>query len=228
MSRRLRRWGWLMAVFALSANSLLFFILSRMNKLPRKTSPHRQFSAIEVFPVELPPPPLLPMAQAIPTVAKTSATQTKMKTTELVYEPTDFTPRMVDWLPELPLVQVPMTLRTIEVPSPPQAPQQQSAAQPTGPMQLFQVDQVPKKISGRLPSYPYWAQAQSREGFVVLRFVVDSSGNVGKIEIDQVVGDTRFTEAAKETVAKWIFSPAMLNGKPVAVWCRQRIQFELY
>ena len=226
MSRRSRRWGWLMVLFAVAVNGLLFFSLSWMNKLPRKTPSRQQFSAIEVFPVELPPPPSLPMPRAMPTVAETITTQTKMETTELAYEQTEFTPRMVNWLPQLPLVQVPLTLRTIEISSTPQVPKA-TFATPTGPMQLFQVDQVPKKISGRLPSYPYWARAKGAEGVVVLRFVVDIYGKVGKIEIDQVAGDPRFAQTAKEAVAKWTFSPALYNAKSVAVWCRQRIQFKL-
>ncbi len=215
-----------MALFAVIANGTLFFILSRMNELPRKTPARRQIAAVELFPLELPPPPLPPVPRAVPTVTKTVAPETKTETVEFDYEPIDFTPRTANWLPELPLVQVPMTLRTIEVSSQPQV-TRQSAVEPTGPLQVFQVDQTPKKTGGGLPAYPYWARARGIEGFVVLRFIVDRFGKVGKIEIDQVVGDERFAETARETVAKWTFSPAMLNGKPVAVWCRQKIQFKL-
>ena len=226
LSRRSRRWGWPMVIFAVTANGLLFFCLSWMNRLPRKIPLRQQHSAIEIFPVELPPPSALPVIRAMPTVAEAITPQSKMETTEYTYESTEFAPRMANWLPALPLVQVPLILRSIEIPTTPYV-LQPSIAKPTGPMQLFQVDQVPKKISGRLPSYPFWARAQGAEGVVILRFVVDRHGKVGKVEIDQVTGDPRFAQTAKEAVAKWTFSPALYNAKPVAVWCRQRIQFNL-
>ncbi len=226
ISRRSRRWGWLMVVFAVGANGLLFFSLSWMNKLPRKTPLRQQHSAIEIFPVELPPPSALPVTRTMPTVVETIAPQSKMETMEFTYESTEFTPRMANWLPTLPLVQVPLTLRTIEIPTTPHVPQP-GIAKPTGPMQLFQVDQAPIKISGRLPPYPFWARARGVEGVVILRFMVDENGNVGKVEIDQVTGDPRFAQITKEAVAKWTFSPALYNAKPAAVWCRQRIQFNL-
>jgi TonB family protein len=224
--RRSRRWSGLMVAFAIIATGLLFFSLSWMNKLPRKTPTSEEYSAIEIFPLEIPPPPALPVTRAMPIVTDMIAPQTKMETTEFTYKPTEFAPRMANWLPVLPLVQVPLTLRTIEIPATPHVPQP-DIAKPTGPMQLFQVDQAPKKISGRLPSYPFWARAQGAEGVVILRFVVDRNGKVGKIEIDQVTGDPRFAQTAKKAVTEWTFSPALYNARPVAVWCRQRIQFNL-
>lgn len=215
-----------MIFLAVAVNGLLFFSLSWMNKLPRKPPMRQPISALEVFPVELPPPPLTPAVKAMPTVTKTIAPQSERQASESAYAQAEFAPRMMNWLPQLPLVQVPLNLRAIEIPSAPPAPQPDNA-KPTGPMQLFQVDQVPKKISGRLPAYPYWARAKGVEGVVLLRFVVDGNGKVGKMEVDQVVGDPRFADTAKEAVAKWIFSPAIYNAKPVAVWCSQRIQFKL-
>ena len=223
---RTRSWPLIMVLFAAAVNGLLFFSLSWLNKLPRHIIARQSFSALEVFPVELPPPPLPPQTNLLPTVAENITSRTETKTTEVTYEPTQFTPRMADWLPQLPLIQVPLTLQTIEISTPPQQPLPK-IAQPAGPMQLFQVDQVPQKISGHLPAYPYWARVQGVEGVVILRFVVDVNGNVGKVEIDKVVGDKRFAEKAADTVAKWTFSPAIYNSTPVAVWCIQRIQFKL-
>jgi len=225
-SFRSRSWPLIMVLFAAAVNGLLFFSLSWLNKLPRQTAARQSFSAIEVFPVELPPEPLPPQTNLLPTVAENITSQTETKITDFNYEPTEFTPRMADWLPQLPLIQVPLTLQTIEISPPPQQPLP-DIARPTGPMQLFQVDQVPKKISGSLPAYPYWARVQGIEGVVILRFVVDVNGKVGKIEIDKVAGDKRFAETAADTIAKWTFSPAIYNSKPVAVWCIQRIQFKL-
>lgn len=225
-SVKTRRWGWLMVLFAVGANGLLFFSLSWMNRLPRNTPVRQSYAVMEVFPVELPVTPPLPMAETMPTVADNVVNRTEMETPDLTYETTDFTPRMADWLPQLPLIEVPLTLQTIALPATPPVPKA-TVAKPTGPLQLFQVDQLPGKVSGRLPSYPYWARARGAEGFVILRFVVDVQGKVGKMEVDQVVGDPRFADVAREAVAHWTFTPAIYNSKPVAVWCVQRIQFKL-
>ena len=213
-----------MILFAVAANCMLFYSLSWTNKLPRKTPARQQFSAIEVFPVELPPPPSLPVTKAMPTVADKIDLRTEIKTMEFVSEPIEFAPRMADWMPQLPLVRIPLTLRAIEIPYTTKLPK---ATRPIEPMQLFQVDQVPKKIIGHLPDYPYWARAKGAEGIVILRFVVDVQGKVGKIEIDKLTGDPRFAETAEKAVEKWIFAPATYNTKPVAVWCIQKIQFKL-
>jgi len=215
-----------MVLFAVGANGLLFFSLSWMNRLPRNTPARQPYAAMEVFPVELPVTPPLPMAETTPTVAENVVYRAERETPDLTYEPVDFTPRMADWLPQLPLVEIPLTLQTMTLPPALPVPKA-TITKPTGPLQLFQVDQVPGKISGRLPSYPYWARARGAEGVVILRFVVDVQGKVGKMEVDQVVGDARFADVAREAVARWTFTPAIYNTKPVAVWCVQRIQFKL-
>ena len=215
-----------MVLFAVGANGLLFVSLSWMNRLPRNTPVRHSYAAMEVFPVELPVTPPLPMAETMPTVTQKVVNRTERETPDPSFESADFTPRMADWLPQLPLVKIPLTLQTMALPATLPV-QKTTVSKPTRPLRLFQVDQVPGKISGRLPSYPYWARARGAEGVVILRFVVDEQGKVGKMEVDQVVGDPRFADVAREAVAHWTFTPAIYNTKPVAVWCVQRIQFKL-
>ena len=139
--------------------------------------------------------------------------------------PEAFQPRLRDWAPQLPLERVRLSLKAIEVVSLPVVPVEDTSI-PTGPLELAQVDKLPIKIGGRLPAYPYWARATRAEGIVAVRFVVDARGNVGSVEIERVVGDTRFGAEAVKAITSWRFTPARYSNRPVAVWCVQRIQFK--
>jgi protein TonB len=68
----------------------------------------------------------------------------------------------------------------------------------------------PQIISTAEPSYPPNAVAG---GTVILKVTINSSGVIGDV---QVLQDAKgFTRQAIETVRKWKFEPAKLNGKPV-------------
>ena len=71
--------------------------------------------------------------------------------------------------------------------------------------------QPPQVISTVEPSYPANAVAG---GTVVLKVTVSSSGEVKDVEVSQ--GASGFTQQAVETVKKWKFAPAKLDGKPFA------------
>jgi len=64
------------------------------------------------------------------------------------------------------------------------------------------------------PMYPVELKKKGIQGLVWLGFVVDESGKVGRIEI--LSGERpEFNEAAEAAVRRWMFRPAMVNGKPV-------------
>lgn len=68
----------------------------------------------------------------------------------------------------------------------------------------------PQVISTVEPSYPVNTVAG---GTVVLKVTVGSNGEVKDVQVLQKAGG--FTQQAVETVRKWKFAPARLNGKPV-------------
>jgi TonB family protein len=75
------------------------------------------------------------------------------------------------------------------------------------------------------PSYPKEAAAAHYGGMVVARVVVDADGRVSDINI---AGDTSMGigHAVVDSVRKWSFTPALMDGKPVAVLIRIRLSFD--
>lgn len=92
---------------------------------------------------------------------------------------------------------------------------------------VFNVDRMPSKITGAFPRYPQWARQRGLEAIVTLRFVVSVEGTVQEIKIHEIEGDERFGGEAARAIGKWRFKPAIKNGRPVACWCFQKINFKL-
>ncbi len=65
------------------------------------------------------------------------------------------------------------------------------------------------------PEYPPDALREKVGGVVTIRMVVDEKGRVSSARILEA-GDTRLGTAALAAASKWIFSPALDNGVPVA------------
>ena len=68
----------------------------------------------------------------------------------------------------------------------------------------------PQIISTVEPSYPPNAVAG---GTVILKVTINSRGGIGDVQVLQEAKG--FTQQAIETVRKWKFGPAKLDGKPV-------------
>ncbi len=81
----------------------------------------------------------------------------------------------------------------------------------------------PKVLHMQAPTYPENAWADPPGVSVVLKILVTVDGVVDGIEVTRSGGEA-FDRAAMEAVAKWTFSPATYEGKPVAV--RIAVPFE--
>ncbi len=77
------------------------------------------------------------------------------------------------------------------------------------------------------PTYPPKAIAAGLGGWVELEFTVDTSGNVGDIEIKRAVPTGAFEKAAADAVAKWRFQPVMRAGAAVEQRAAVRMQFKM-
>ena len=224
--RRMRRLGWLMIMLAVGANGMLFFAIGWLNRTPREPAERLTLATMEIFPAVLPDQEIQAIEDIVPEFSEVYLSRPEEEPLEMLQqEPQRFDPRMAEWAPEVSLVPLPLAIEAMEIVIPPKV-QSQSAVAATGLVGLSEVDEPPRKISYKLPAYPSWAGAYRLEGDVTLRFLVDAEGNVGPVEVQQVTGDERFAEAARQCIAQWRFTPAIYNNKPVAVWCVQRIQFE--
>lgn len=77
------------------------------------------------------------------------------------------------------------------------------------------------------PAYPPLSRRLGEHGRVLLRVLVDASGNVEAVEIRSSSGHRRLDEAAAAAVRRWRFLPARHGARPVIGWALVAVQFEL-
>lgn len=91
----------------------------------------------------------------------------------------------------------------------------------------FQPTEVdPEIILKRSPDYPVLAQRINLEGVVYVKVLVDKKGNVKKAIVLKSDAEL-LTQPAIDAAMKWFFKPALMNGKPVAVWVSIPFHFRL-
>ena len=85
---------------------------------------------------------------------------------------------------------------------------------------------VDKPLAGNTPpEFPPDARAAGIEGEVFLKIVVKEDGTVGDIEVKK--GEEPFVSAAVAVVKDWKYSPALVDGKPTAVYRVIKVPFRL-
>lgn len=75
------------------------------------------------------------------------------------------------------------------------------------------------------PEYPEVARTTGQEARVVLKVVVEKDGSVGRVQV--LKGEEPFVAAAIAAVKGWRFSPAQLDGQPIAVFLTIPVKFSL-
>jgi len=92
---------------------------------------------------------------------------------------------------------------------------------------MGEVDQLPRLIRRVEPMYPYSARMRGIAGKVIVKFLVDSKGQVRKPVILKAFPKGVFEETVLQAVQKWKFKPGYWQGHPVATWVVLPIQFKL-
>jgi periplasmic protein TonB len=92
---------------------------------------------------------------------------------------------------------------------------------------LKDLDQVPqvRGVQAR-PNYPFEMRRAGLNGEVVVRFVVDTNGDVRDVEIVRS-SQREFESAAQQAVLKWKWRPGRKGGKAVATRMQIPIVFNL-
>ncbi len=104
----------------------------------------------------------------------------------------------------------------------------------TGPVDFTQtfleaaVDERPERLSGPYPRYPEMLRQAGIEGFVLLEFVIDTSGHVedGSLKVLQST-NRAFEGPAKIVITRSLYRPGRVRGQPVRVLVSQRIGFTI-
>ena len=88
------------------------------------------------------------------------------------------------------------------------------------------VDVQPSVIKRVEPVYPHEALAKGSEGKVWLKILVDTEGKPAQVEV--LKSENEYFDQASITAARqWLFSPALKENKPVAVWITLPFKFKL-
>jgi protein TonB len=94
-----------------------------------------------------------------------------------------------------------------------------------GPVQLPENATPPVALSNAQPAYPAEARSAGVEATVVVKFVVTESGEVTQVTV--VRGHPLFDAAVVAAVRSWRYRPALVEGRPTAVYRVARIPFRL-
>ena len=86
---------------------------------------------------------------------------------------------------------------------------------------------VPSKLHDVKPVYPVAMRAAGREGVVPLEAIIGVDGKVTSVRVTTAQVHPDFAIAAVDAVRQWVFSPTLLNGKPVEVVMTVTIDFKL-
>ena len=91
---------------------------------------------------------------------------------------------------------------------------------------ISELDRRPEATVQMAPNYPFEMNRQGIGGRVIMRFIVDSSGNVIR---PAIVSSTNsgFERAALEAILKWKFRPGVKNGRKVNTRVEQPMDFNI-
>jgi protein TonB len=94
------------------------------------------------------------------------------------------------------------------------------------PPDFVPVEKQPVPVKNPSPIYPEIARRAGVEGTVWVKIWVDKEGKAKKAQILKSDAEL-FNQAAIEAAMQWVFTPAVMNNGPVAVWVSIPFKFKL-
>ena len=82
-----------------------------------------------------------------------------------------------------------------------------------------------EKIHDVQPKYPLEARKRGITGDVFLQATIDTKGHI--INLRALQGDPILVEASMNAVKKWRYRPYKINGEPVEVETKIKVQFRM-
>jgi len=89
-------------------------------------------------------------------------------------------------------------------------------------------EQYPEAITEVTPIYPAIARDAGVEGLVIVNVLVGKTGRVLDARLDPKRQVPMLNESALEAARQWVFTPALANGRPVAVWTAIPFNYRLH
>jgi len=91
---------------------------------------------------------------------------------------------------------------------------------------IFKVDKIPSVIYQEpLPPFPKEMKKQVNK--LDTRLLISEEGKVLDVQILSSSANKEWDSLAIEKIKKWIFTPAILNNKPIKVWITQPIRISI-
>jgi TonB family protein len=75
--------------------------------------------------------------------------------------------------------------------------------------------------------YPSEAKNKGYEGLVLVKVLVNEDGSVGEVRLGRTSGIALLDSAALQTAQNFIFSPALVDKKPIPLWATIPVEFKL-
>ena len=97
-----------------------------------------------------------------------------------------------------------------------------------GPEQWVWAEQYPVAVTQITPEYPEIGREAGVEGLVVVKVLVGKDGRVLDARLDEKHQVPLLNDAALAAARRWVFTPALANGRPVVVWSAIPFHFRLH
>lgn len=94
------------------------------------------------------------------------------------------------------------------------------------PPDFVPVEKQPVPVKQVQPEYPEMARRTGVEGTVWVKILVDKEGKAKKAVIMKSDAEI-FNDPAIKAAVQWVFTPALMNNGPVAVWAAVPFRFKL-
>jgi len=90
------------------------------------------------------------------------------------------------------------------------------------------VEELPSVVKEVKPDYPQIARDFGIEGLVLVRVLVGTNGRVLDVRLSEKQQVPMLNDAALAAARKWVFTPGLANGRPVACWTAIPFRFRLH
>ena len=90
-----------------------------------------------------------------------------------------------------------------------------------------ELDHPLTSVSRMPPVYPLGAKRRGIEGWVKVRFEVDTQGNVRDVKVIEARPPGVFDDSVIGCMRGWRFIPGTVGGTPVSAWAETTVRFEL-
>lgn len=96
-----------------------------------------------------------------------------------------------------------------------------------GPNDYVYTEVLPDPVVRVNPVYPELAKDARVQGTVIVKVMVGTDGRVLDTHVEPAYSIPLLDAAADEAARRWVFTPALANGRPVVVWVALPFRFTL-